>query len=165
MALAAIVSRRRYPYGDKTIMDLIAKPFEITRKIQLLRIIERLDLPPESELCTLLAIREVNEQADRGAGVSEIAALLNVAVPTVSRCLQKLSAKGYISKTLNEKDRRGTYVTLTQEGQAICRRSYESLTDFIQKAFSHLDPEELEQFFQTFDKVYDALVSELEQRS
>ncbi len=142
-------------------MDLISKPFEITRKIQLLRIMERLDLLPESELCTLLAIRELNEKASRGAGVSEIAALLNVAVPTVSRCLRKLSAKGYISKTLNEKDRRGTYVTLTQEGEAICLHSYEVLTDFIRRAFSHLPPSELEQFFSTFDKVYDALVSEL----
>lgn len=146
-------------------MDLIAKPFEITRKIQLLRIIERLNLPPESELCTLLAIRELNSQASRGAGVSEIAGLLNVAVPTVSRCLQKLSAKGHVSKTLNEKDRRGTYVTLTAEGEAICLHSYETLTGFIRNAFSHLDPEELEQFFCTFDKVYDALAVELTRTS
>lgn len=143
-------------------MDLIKKIFETKRNIHLLHVFEQLNLPPTSEIGTLLTIKELNDQASAdGISVSEIASLLNVSVPTVSRCLQKLAAKGYINKTLNEKDRRGTFVTLTPEGQAVCRRARETIDSFIQRVLSHLDPAELEQFFSTMDKIYDAVCSEL----
>lgn len=143
-------------------MDLINKIFETKRNIHLLHISERLKLPPTSEIGTLLTIKELNDQAGTdGISVSEIASLLNVSVPTVSQCLQKLAAKGYVNKTLNEKDRRGTFVTLTPEGQAVCRHAQEAIDPFIQRVLSHLDPAELEQFFSTMDKIYDAVCSEL----
>lgn len=143
-------------------MDLITKIFDLKRNIHMLHICERLNLPPASEISTLLTIKKLNERAgDDKISVSEIASLLNVSVPTVSRCLQKLVAKGYINKTLNEKDRRGMVVTLTPQGQEVCRRAQETIDPLIQKVLSHLEPAELDQFFCTIDKLYDAVYTEL----
>lgn len=143
-------------------MDLITKIFETKRKLLTLHFAERLHLPPISEITTLLAIRELNSQdGSFGARVSEIAAMLCVSVPTVSRCLQKLSSKGYIMKITNEKDRRGTCIVLTPEGEQLCRNALEASSGLFHRALSHLDPDELEQFFRTMDKVYDAIDTEL----
>ncbi len=143
-------------------MNLLSKPLEISRKLHLLRIPEQLGLLPEGESCTLMAIREGNAtEGQNGIRISELAARLGVSVPTVSRCLQKLTQEGYAQKSSREGDRRGTYVTLTPKGEEFCRQNLTVMSDFIKRAFSKIDEQELEQFFLTFDKVYDALSSEL----
>lgn len=147
-------------------MDLTSKFFEARRKLLMLHLTDKLQLPPGSEIGTLFTIQDLNKQPGAGGvSVSEIAALLNVSVPTVSRCLQKLAAKGYISKTLNKNDRRGTYVTLTPEGEALCNHCKDIINPFIARAVSHLDPAELAQFIQTFDKLFEAVRQELSKES
>lgn len=146
-------------------MDLSSKPFDIVRKMQMLRIAQHFDLPPDSEMFTLQVIYELNDaEKNTPPTISDIAGLLNVSLPTVSRCLQKLSAKGYIEKKASPRDRRGTYVLLTPLGLSVCRSCHSTMQDFVQKALSRVDPEELEQFFLTFDKVYEALRQELKDR-
>lgn len=143
-------------------MDLTSKFFEAKRKLLMLHLTDRLNLPPGSEIGTLFTIQDLNNRPDaENVTISEIAALLNVSVPTVSRCLQKLSGKGYISKTMNENDRRGTCVTLTPEGEALCNYCKDTINLFIARAVSHIAPDELEQFIQTYDKLFEAVSMEL----
>ncbi len=141
-------------------MDLISRLFELKRNIQLQRISSMLQLPPPSETGTLLAIKELTQEQP-GIRISELAGLLCVSVPTVSRCLQKLTDKGYVKKTLNEKDKRGTYVTLTAEGYALCGQIRQTTNSFLSRVQARLDPAELEQFFSTLDKLYEAVRAEL----
>lgn len=146
-------------------MDLITKIFETKRNIQLLHLCSRLQLPPTSETSTLLTIYGMtSRQTVPGVSVSELAGFLNVTMPTVSRCIQKLSAKGYVQKTLNEKDKRGTYVSLTPEGKSLCQNAQKTIDSFISRVLSRLDPEEIEQFVATMDKIYEAVRSELSEQ-
>lgn len=144
-------------------MDLISKIFETKRNIQMLHLCSRLQLPPTSETSTLLTIYGMTAcQTGPGVSVSELAGFLNVSMPTVSRCIQKLSAKGYVQKTLNEKDKRGTYVSLTPEGKELCRNAHKNISAFLSRVLSRLDPSEMEQFISTMDKIYEAVRSELD---
>lgn len=146
----------------EVLMDLIAKVFETKRNIQLLHLCSRLNLPPTSETNTLLLIYDLSSrQNGTGTSVSELAGLLNVSVPTVSRCLQKLSEKGYIQKTANEKDKRGTYVSLSPEGAALCQEAHDTINSFLARVIARLDPSELEQFVAMMDKIYAAVRDEL----
>lgn len=144
-------------------MDLISKIFETKRNIQMLHLCSRLQLPPTSETSTLFTIYGMTAcQTGPGVSVSELAGFLNVSMPTVSRCIQKLSAKGYVQKTLNEKDKRGTYVSLTPEGKELCRNAHKNISAFLSRVLSRLDPSEMEQFISTMDKIYEAVRSELD---
>lgn len=144
-------------------MDLISKIFETKRNIQMLHLCSRLQLPPTSETSTLLTIYGMTAcQTGPGVSVSELAGFLNVSMPTVSRCIQKLSAKGYVQKTLNEKDKRGTYVSLTPEGKELCRNAHKNISAFLSRVLSRLDPSEMDQFISTMDKIYEAVRSELD---
>lgn len=143
-------------------MDLISKIFETKRNIQMLHLCSRLHLPPTSETSTLLAIYGLtDQQASPGVSVSELAGFLNVSVPTVSRCLQKLTFKGYVQKTINEKDKRTSYVTLTPYGQNLCRNANDTIADLLSRVLSRLDASELEQFVSTMDKIYASVCDEL----
>lgn len=129
----------------------------------MLHLCSRLQLPPTSETSTLLTIYGMTAcQTGPGVSVSELAGFLNVSMPTVSRCIQKLSAKGYVQKTLNEKDKRGTYVSLTPEGKELCRNAHKNISAFLSRVLSRLDPSEMEQFISTMDKIYEAVRSELD---
>lgn len=144
-------------------MDLIGKVFETKRNIQSLHLCSRLHLPPTSETNTLFSIYGMTiHQAAPGISVSELANFLNVSAPTVSRCIQKLSAKGYVQKAINEQDKRGTCVSLTPEGKTLCMNAYKNLSGFTSRVLSRLDPSELEQFVMTMDKIYEAVRAELD---
>lgn len=143
-------------------MDLISKIFETKRNIQMLHLCSRLHLPPTSETSTLLAIYGLTaQQTSPGVSVSDLAVFLNVSVPTVSRCLQKLTSKGYVQKTLNERDKRTSYVTLTSEGKQLCRNANDTIAAFLSRVLTRLDASEMEQFVSTMDKIYEAVRSEL----
>ena len=53
--------------------------------------------------------------------VGEIAEVLNVTVPTVTVCVNKLVRKGYVTKTRGEKDARVAIIELTPAGQKMNR--------------------------------------------
>ena len=53
--------------------------------------------------------------------VGEIAEVLDVTVPTVTVCVNKLVKKGYVTKTRSEKDARVAIIELTREGKKMNR--------------------------------------------
>ena len=63
----------------------------------------------------------IGEGEDNRRAVGEIAEALNVTVPTVTVCVNKLVKKGYVTKTRSEKDARVAIVELTREGRKMNR--------------------------------------------
>ncbi|MBQ5725135.1 MAG: MarR family transcriptional regulator, partial [Clostridia bacterium] len=53
--------------------------------------------------------------------VGEIAEVLDVTVPTVTVCVNKLVKKGYVTKTKSERDARIAIIELTAEGRRMNR--------------------------------------------
>lgn len=58
---------------------------------------------------------------DNRRAVGEIAEALDVTVPTVTVCVNKLVTKGYVTKMKSEKDARVTIIELTPKGQKMNR--------------------------------------------
>lgn len=58
---------------------------------------------------------------DNRRTVGEIAEALDVTVPTVTVCVNKLVKKGYVTKTRSEKDARVAIIELTREGRKMNR--------------------------------------------
>ena len=63
----------------------------------------------------------IGEGEDNRRAVGEIAEALNVTVPTVTVCVNKLVKKGYVTKTRSEKDARVAIIELTREGRKMNR--------------------------------------------
>ena len=63
----------------------------------------------------------IGEGEDNRRAVGEIAEALNVTVPTVTVCVNKLVKKGYVTKTRSENDARVAIIELTREGRKMNR--------------------------------------------
>jgi DNA-binding MarR family transcriptional regulator len=63
----------------------------------------------------------IGDGQDNRRTVGEIAEALDVTVPTVTVCVNKLVKKGYVTKTRSEKDARVAIIELTREGRKMNR--------------------------------------------
>ena len=63
----------------------------------------------------------IGDGQDNCRTVGEIAEALDVTVPTVTVCVNKLVKKGYVTKTRSEKDARVAIIELTREGRKMNR--------------------------------------------
>lgn len=64
-------------------------------------------------------LEAVGKSSEKGATVTEIAALLNIKPPSVTNAINKLEKKGYVQKNKCNNDGRVVYIILTRLGKKI----------------------------------------------
>jgi DNA-binding MarR family transcriptional regulator len=82
---------------------------------------------------------------------TKIAKILGKDKTTISRTLKTLEKKGYILK--EEIDKRTNLIKLTSLGENVLEKSSQDVKDFRAKMLSKLTSQEIEQLFNTLDKV------------
>ncbi|GAA2074421.1 hypothetical protein GCM10009840_04970 [Pseudolysinimonas kribbensis] len=73
--------------------------------------------------------------------------------PSVSRLLDRIAARGLVTKSDDPSDARGTIVTLTEEGAAVFRRVGSHHAAAIAELMSVLEPDELRDLARLTDKL------------
>ena len=70
-------------------------------------------------LCILSDVqkKQQKEQTEPGIYVSVLAATMHSSMPAVSRLLRAMEEKGWIERSVDRKDRRNTFVRITEEGR------------------------------------------------
>jgi len=77
--------------------------------------------------------------------------------PSVSRLLDRIAARGLVTKSDDPRDARGTIVTLTAEGVAVFRRVGSRHAAAIAELMSTLDDDELRELARLTDKLRDGV--------
>lgn len=132
--------------------------YETTHKMKHLRLAEYLDLMPQAEFITLGVISELTKaDAEKPVCISDIAQHLRVSPPAVSRNIKHLEEKNFVERVTDNDDRRNVYVNLTETGKAAMEGDIQKVSEFVERALSHLSEEEMTQFSALFDKIYDAI--------
>ena len=96
--------------------------------------------------------------------ISELAAILHSLPSAVSRTLRGLEESGYVERTVNKKDRRNTYVELTEAGQAIVEECERVFGEFGNAVMARIDEKELRQLIEYLDSIYTIAAQEIESR-
>lgn len=86
---------------------------------------------------------------------TKIAEILGKDKTTISRTIKTLEIKGYISKY--NIDKRTNVINLTPLGEEILEQTSEDVKNFREKISSKLSEQEIEQLFNTLNKVVSAL--------
>jgi DNA-binding MarR family transcriptional regulator len=73
--------------------------------------------------------------------------------PSVSRLLDRIAARGFVVKSDDPRDARGTIVTLTDEGYAVFRRVGTRHAAAIAELMTVLGPDELQELGRLSDKL------------
>jgi DNA-binding MarR family transcriptional regulator len=80
--------------------------------------------------------------AERPRRVTELAEAQAVAQPTMTVALQRLEARGLVSRARDTEDRRVTNVVITDEGRATLARRSAARTQALAERLAALDPAE-----------------------
>lgn len=86
---------------------------------------------------------------------TKIAHILAKDKTTISRTLKALETKGYISK--KHLDKRTNLINLTPKGEEVLESSSKTVKDFRAKLIASMSQDEIDQFFNSLDKVIAAL--------
>ena len=92
--------------------------------------------------------------------VSKLAKLVRVSAPSISRSLKGMEEKGYITRKIDTKDRRNSYVELTEYGESTLSKAESTLRDFTDKVLNQMDPIHLESLMTYLEELY--MISEQE---
>lgn len=86
--------------------------------------------------------------------VSKLAKLVRVSTPSISRSLKGMEEKGYISRKIDTKDRRNSYVELTDFGETTLSQVETTLREFTDRVLDQMDPLHLEQLMVYLEELY-----------
>ena len=96
--------------------------------------------------------------------ISELAARTCELPPAVSRTLKGLEEKGYVTRTVNQKDRRNTYVELTEEGERVTRKCRQVMSDFGHSVMAQVNEEDMKRMIAFLNEIYRIAEKEIETR-
>ena len=110
-----------------------------------------------SEVRTLLCIKNLARDGDKAITVSEISHRMFVKSPTVTQIVNHLQKDGYIARTNDAKDKRFVYISLTEKGEQIVQKVNDYLTILFSGLIKKLGQEQSENLMFVLDEVIDYL--------
>ena len=121
---------------------------------------------PNGEACILKAVRAASEQkrGEQSVRVADIIQEMQVLAPTVSRGLKSLEERGLVTRRVDEKDRRNTFVELTPEGHTLLNDIENIMEDFAEAVFQRVGTASFEQLNQSMRVLVNASREEIEKR-
>jgi DNA-binding MarR family transcriptional regulator len=96
--------------------------------------------------------------------VSMLADEMCINITAVSRTLKALEEEGYIERSVSRKDRRITYVELTEAGQKVLERTNAIISEFSNAVVNEMGIEQMEQLTTHMIRLYDVASREIEKR-
>ncbi|MBU9727489.1 MarR family winged helix-turn-helix transcriptional regulator [Diplocloster modestus] len=142
-------------------LEKINRQYNIIRKLKLLNLSDSLNILPHGELTILDILWKASEShPGQYITVSDIAKQLGVTRPAISRTLRKLEMKGCIQRLTDRQDRRITYVLITEDGRTALNENIEIITSFMNRVFSHFEPNEIDEYFNLSKKLVDSITEE-----
>jgi DNA-binding MarR family transcriptional regulator len=99
---------------------------------------------------TILVLVDANREANN----RQLARLLDLSMPYLTVTLDKLAARGLITRARSEVDRRSSLLRLTDEGRALLREAEEIAATMESGLLARLTPGEAAMLFELLTKVW-----------
>ena len=119
--------------------DAFEKLFRAVHQFKKLNVSDLIPGLSSSEFSVMGAILQMGENGKITS--SELAAKTKTLPPAVSRTLRGLEEKGYVERSVDKKDRRNTYISLTEKGWKKGEEVRDRMQDFGCSVMSQLKEE------------------------
>ncbi len=139
-----------------------------TRLMYAFQRIRKVEVTPETgiskmEFFALQAIGGYQQKTGlSGIYVSELAKTLRIASSQTSRMLKSLEERQLIGRKIDDRDRRNTYVYLTEEGRQVCRETQDSMKRFMKRVLQSMGEERVEELISLCNELADVMEQEAE---
>ena len=148
------------PIPLSEIMDrFFTATFTIQRKlVPILRDVVP-DVLTSDQFLTLRFLREHGQVTS-----TELAESFGVGKSAITAIITRLAAKGLVKRLPDGKDRRVSYLKLTEEGKTLCKQAEANMTEVLGKYMDHFDEDEAEHFITTIERLARLLAQADEER-
>ena len=136
--------------------DAFEKLFRAMHQFKKLNVSDLIPGLSSSEFSVMGAILQMGENGKITS--SELAAKTKTLPPAVSR------TKGYVERTVDKKDRRNTYISLTEQGWKKGEEVRDRMHDFGCSVMSQLKEEDIDQLVAYLDRIYEIAEKEIDTR-
>lgn len=120
----------------------------------------------KGDCMTLMAIDHFNREKEAGVlTISELAEKMHTQPSAVSRTLKNLEDRGLIERTINQADRRNTYVALSERGKEKWKKMEISMEEFTTAVLSRMRKEDLEKLISYLEELYQVATEEMALRN
>ena len=121
----------------------------------------------QGEFLALEVIYRYTLIQDKGSKicVSDLAKNMKIASSAVSRMLHTLEERGLISREVDRRDRRNTYVFLTEAGRQKHQDAVDTMDDFLKSVVNRMKEEDIRQLIVLWNELADIIDDELDSRT
>lgn len=148
--------------------DITSDFLEVLNKIRILKHKQKKFIElPTAEFFMLILIADgiqnnKNQKQDYGVTTSELADAMKCSMSAVSKLVRTMEGKGYIKRIENARDRRITYLILTEKGKETLKRARKE-RDLLMKSFvEKMGEEDLIMLTKLLKNVYEIMKEEME---
>ena len=106
-----------------------------------------------SLLMLLHMIYGLTEENKGRVKVSEIAKICGMAMAATSKAIRRLENEGYIERSMDDRDRRVVYISLTETGKKTYREMLEKTNDDFTRLVGKMGEQEAQQFMRLLEKL------------
>lgn len=139
--------------------------FDAMNQIRKIRIGDLFPNMTKADCTTLMAINHYNrEKKSEILTVSELAGKIHTKTSAVSRTLKNLEEQGLIIRTVNQADRRNTYVTLSEHGKDTCEKMEHTMSEFAEAVLSRMNRDDLKRLIAYLNELHQVAMEEIELR-
>ena len=144
--------------------ELYKQVFRAMEQFHKLRIGDMIEDISKGECVTLMVLAKSDRKEEGKLNVSELADLTKSKPSAISRILKGLEEKGYIARMINAKDRRNTYVELTEQGKKITLLTRTSMCEYGRAVMEQVDEDEIRRLVTYLNHIYEIADQELKAR-
>ena len=101
------------------------------------------------------------ENAPKAITISYLAEVLQVSAPSISRSIKQLEERALVKRVIDAKDRRNTYVYLTDAGKAKVLEIDQFMHHFQQRVANRLGEEKISKLIHTLNELYEISQEEI----
>ena len=136
--------------------DLYMELFKTMNQFRKLHIADM--MPDQLNQGDFFTLNHIMDAEDGKITISKLASKTKVLPSAISRTLH------YVERTVDQGDRRNTYVTLTETGRAVTLECRQIMQDFGMAVMSRLDANDMKQLIGYLNEIYNISRTEIEAR-
>lgn len=109
--------------------------------------------------------REMHEKEMSGITTTEIVKTLGTSLSAGSKLLRSVEEKGYIERAAHPKDRRVTYILLSEKGDAILKKQMKECDALMDSVVERVGKDNMIQLKNLLEQVYETIREEMEAKN
>ena len=117
----------------------------------------------KSEVFMILAI-DSYMQNHKSVTVSQISEMMRMTNAAVSKTIGSLEDQGYILKVINKKDKRQSYLELTENGKNKLAEIHSEMNSFAESVIKQFGDEKMERLYELLDEINEIAEQEIKMR-